>query len=460
MLRSIRSFCLACIVGILAACGPIPATEIPAPTSTTEAVTPGTQEPVSTSAPAIPVQADALKGIKVHIWHAYMGAAADAFTSQLMAFNSTNEWEIAVYQTAYAGFPELQEAVDASLLGGQPPDLVVLFPEQALAIQSSLVDLNLYVHEAQWGMSAADLADIPAVFWMQDEAEGFRLGVPAQRTARLMAYNQTWASELGFDALPLTADEFRQQACAANNSKRLDADLGNDGYGGWIIDADPYTVLSWFLAFGGKIVDGDAYQFMSEENLAALTYTKSLYETNCAYLSTEPNPYLSFANRSGLFATVNLGELGMLAEMLSLAGNRDDWTVLPFPGDESALVTFGSSYSLMESTDAEQLAAWLFIRWLLSPENQAEWARATGLFPLRISSFDPLADYRTTHPQWGAAVDLIPLARGVPQRASWLKVRYVLGDGLSYLFRMNTPIENLESILDEMDRLAQELEGK
>jgi len=420
----------------------------------------GTQEPVSTSAPAIPVHAEALKGIKVHIWHVYMGLAEEAFTSQLMAFNSTNEWGIAVYQTAYASYTELLEAVDASLAGGGSPDLVVLLPEQALSLQTALVDLNLYVHEPQWGMSETDLADIPSVFWMQDEVNGLRLGIPAQRTARLLAYNQTWASELGSNALPLTAEEFQQQACAANNSKRLDADPGNDGYGGWIIDVDPYTVLSWFSAFGGGVMEGDAYQFTNDENLAALAYLKNLYDTNCAYLSTEPNPYLSFANRSGLFATLNLGELGMMAEMLSLAGNRDDWTVLPFPGEEPALVTFGPSYSLLKSTDAEQLAAWLFLRWLLSPENQAEWARTTGLFPLRISSIDLLADYRTNHPQWGAAVDLLPFAKGAPQRASWMQVRYVLGDGLSYLFRMNTPVENLENILAEMDVLAQELEEK
>lgn len=460
MIRSIRFFCLASVMGILAACGPIPATDTVAPTSSTEAATTGTQEPVSTSAPAIPIQADALKGIKVHIWHAYMGSAADAFTNQLAAFNSTNEWGIVVYQTAYAGYSELLEAVNASLAGGGSPDLVVLLPEQALTLQRALVDLNRYIHEPQWGLSKTDLADIPSVFWMQDEVDGFRLGMPAQRTARLMVYNQAWASEMGFNTLPLTTDEFHQQVCAANNSKRLDADPGNDGYGGWIIDADPYTVLSWFYAFGGGVVNGDAYHFSSDENLAALTYVKGLYDSNCAYLSTEPNPYLSFANRSGLFATVNLEELDLLIEILSLAGNRDDWTVLPFPGDVAALVTFGSSYSLLKSNDAEQLAAWLFVRWLLAPENQAQWARTTGLFPLRISSLNLLADYRLAHPQWGAAVDLLPFAQGVPPRASWFQVRYVLGDGVSYLFRMNIPVENLDGILDEMDRLAQELEEK
>jgi len=463
MQRFTRSLFLVLIAGILAACMPTPATETAVPTvpASTESATPGTPEAVSTSPPAIDVPVDALKGLKIHIWHAYLGTAADAFTTLLTKFNATNEWGIAVYQTAYGSYNELQEAVDASLVGDQPPELAVLLPEQALGIlEAALVDLNLYVHEPQWGLSETDLVDIPSVFWMQDEVDRFRLGIPAQRTARLMIYNQTWASELGFDAPPLTADEFQKQACAANQSKRLDDDPANDGYGGWIIDSDSYTVLSWFSVFGGGVMDGDTYQFSSDENLAALAYLKSLYDNNCAYLSTEPNPYQSFANRSGLFATVNLSELGWVDETLSRTGNRDKWTVLPFPGEDASLVTFGPSYNLMVTSDAEQLAAWLFVRWLLSAENQAEWARMTGLFPLRMSSLDLMADTRSANLQWAAAVDLIPLAEGVPQLASWVQVRYVLGDGMAYLFRMNTPAENLPTILAEMNMLARELEEK
>ncbi|PIZ25991.1 MAG: ABC transporter substrate-binding protein, partial [Chloroflexi bacterium CG_4_10_14_0_8_um_filter_57_5] len=45
----------------------------------------------------------------------------------------------------------------------------------------------------------------------QDPVNGQRLGAPAQRSARFLFYNQTWARELGFSAPPATADEFRQQ---------------------------------------------------------------------------------------------------------------------------------------------------------------------------------------------------------------------------------------------------------
>ena len=71
-------------------------------------------------------------------------------------------------------------------------------------------------------------------------------------------------------------------------------------------------------------------------------------------------------------------------------------------------MVYGSSYILFESDDPDQLAAWLFVRWLLSPENQADWVNSAGLFPLQASTMGLLTDYAAGHPQWAEAVNLLP----------------------------------------------------
>ncbi len=52
------------------------------------------------------------------------------------------------------------------------------------------------------------------------------------QSAQVMFYNNTWASELGFDAAPQTADEFKEQACAAAAANDADDTPDNDGTGG------------------------------------------------------------------------------------------------------------------------------------------------------------------------------------------------------------------------------------
>jgi len=108
---------------------------------------------------------------------------------------------------------------------------------------------------------------------------------------------------------------------------------------------------------------------------------------------------------------------------------------LTFPGVErDALVLHGSSFSMFQSDDVTQLASWLFIRWMLSAENQARWVQSTGLFPLRESTMALLADYSASHPQWAEAGKLLPGGEITPQLASWRVVRVMLGDGFRDMF--------------------------
>jgi ABC-type glycerol-3-phosphate transport system substrate-binding protein len=405
----------------------------------------------------------ALRGLSLQVWHAFSGESDGVFVDQVARFNAVNEWGIIVTQTGYGDYTTLFDAVNIALDSGGTPDLVAALPEQTLSwdASASVVDLTPYLGDPAWSLGSDVIAAIPPVFWAQENLNGKQLGVPAQRSARFLFYNKTWAHELGFDSPPATADEFRQQACAANASFRLDADLQNDGYGGWIVDTDWQTTYSWLLAFGGGVVDGNAYGFHTDPNLAALQFLKGLYDDHCAWLSTEPTPFDSFARRSTLFVSGDLAEVPMANESISRLNNADEWTLVPFPGTGgSVLVTYGPSYSVLKSTPEKQLAAWLFARWLLSPENQAQWVEATGLFPLFHSVLDIIGPYRTDSPQWDAAIGYLSLAQGVPQLASWRKVRYVLEDGTNVIFQTNIPVDQIPSILTEMDSTAKEINDK
>lgn len=472
-LRRLFSLTLAAAL-ILSACGP--AADSPAATRTaTPPAAPETSipAPIVTPPPALGVDPAALNGIRIQVWHALSGASEEFFLSRMARFNSVNEWNITVDQAWQGDYPSLFEALNAALEGGPRPDVVLALPEQALAWDSAgaVVDLTPYLGDPVWGLAGGEAADFPPVIWGQDEVNGRRLGVPAERSARLLFYNVTWARELGFASPPVTAEEFRQQACAANASFRRDASEQNDGYGGWIVDADWQTVYPWLLAFGGGVTDKeDGYQFESEANLAALQFLKALREDGCAWMPADPqNPfatprgpfYEQFARRLALFITGDLTEAADFSAALERLGSTDEWTVLPFPGPAAqALTVYGPSYTLLASTPERQLAAWIFLRWMIAPENLADWAAAAGVLPLRAAAADRLSGYRSAHPQWAAAVDLLPLARGAPQRADWRTIRYVLADGTLSIFRLNLPAAEIPGVLAEMEATAEELSKK
>ena len=267
---------------IFSACQPTPSPGVDAPTSTPRAIE--TKVPVPTNTPVaesrLGVEPEALNGLTVDVWHPWYGAPATLFESQVEEFNSTNPWGIVVQAKSLQNYTELYEQTNASVLGPDRPDLVIGLPEYAVEwrAQEAVLDLNPYVSDPLYGLSGAQIADFPSVFWEQDQVGDMRLGMPAQRTARFLLYNQTWADELGFEDAPANADEFREQACKANQAMRSDTDPQNDGQGGWLIDTHPITNLSWLLAFGGGAQESNSFRFLTPENIKAARFIKGLSE--------------------------------------------------------------------------------------------------------------------------------------------------------------------------------------
>jgi len=410
--------------------------------SSTRTPRPSTSE--NTSAEKTPVPAasslkvakESLRGTQVNVWDPWFGSEASLFQSQVAKFNKENEWGIVIHAENKSNYTELFTEMNAALEKRTNPNIVITLPEHAFGWNDHVVDLTTYVNDPLYGFSADDILDFPPVFWDQENVDGKRFGVPAQRTARFILYNQTWARELEFDLPPATAADFEKQACAANKALAADEDPNNNALGGWIIDTNPITPLSWMFAFGGGVQEEQSYRFLTPTNINAFRFVKVLQQRGCAWVPSPDLPvYDRFAARQALFATASLEDLSAQSRAFFTSGSKDKWTVLSFPGEESsAFVIYGSSFMMFESDDVTQLASWLFMRWMLSADNQAQWVRSTGLFPLRSSTMNLLVDYSKDHPQWAAAVKLLPDGKLTPQRGSWHVVRLMLGDGFSDMF--------------------------
>jgi sn-glycerol 3-phosphate transport system substrate-binding protein len=88
--------------------------------------------------------------------------------------------------------------------------------------------------------------------------------------------------------------------------------------------------------------------------------------------------------------------------------------VAPVPGipgkvpEGSPGVYSRSLWIMSDRPEAERDAAWEFIKWLVEPEQQAEWFAGSGYLPVRNSAYDlPAAtDIIAKYPQFQVPVDL------------------------------------------------------
>jgi multiple sugar transport system substrate-binding protein len=451
---------------------PVPSvpTRTPRPSQTVQASVTPTRAPTLVPVPTLPVDESALRGTTIEFWHIHSFLlpsvdGTDTLQTLVDEFNRTNNWGLRIQPRSFNDYAEIFDTIQTSIYGDLP-NLALGYNYQAISLYRSsnlLVDLGPYLHEPRWGLSQEDIADFFPLFWEQEQDGGSLLGLPFYRSGQVLFYNQSWAEDLGFNAPPTTPSEFKEQACAAAAALNSD-ESAPEGAGGWVIDSSAPSLLSWIYAFGGDLEEpgGRAYSFDSQPVTQAFTFLRELYEDGCAWLSESAFPNQELAARQGLFISSSVTGLSNQHRAFDQAGSTDQWRVIPFPSPEEqpVMVTYGPALFVLAAEPEQELAAWLFARWLTSPEVQTRWVQNQGTLPTRASVLELLADYRESHPQWDAAAELLPYAQVEPRRPSWRLVHFVLNDAGRYLFSPLVSGLQVPEIIETLDQAAAELDGQ
>jgi ABC-type glycerol-3-phosphate transport system substrate-binding protein len=355
------------------------------------------------------------------------------------------------------------DAVDQSLLVGEPPDLALALNHQAAgwsALGFRLADLAPYVQDADYGLAVDEQFDYIEPFSAQGVYSTTRLSFPFYREAHLIFYNTSWAQELGFASPPVTMVEFQVQSCAAAQANLRDEAADNDGTGGWLVRSDYRPSLAWIYALGGQILDGNIYDYQSDAASKTFDFLFDLAQEGCSWFATESSPSSAFANREALFISESSGMIAGLLQAQANAERADQWQVLRYQDEDeghAVVLAEGPDFVIFSTTPARELAGWLFIKWLTAPERQAAWSRETGTFPVRTSALGQLAAERQFQPQWQQLALWLPLARVDPGHAAWDQLRWVLSDANDELYRFGFDSDQIPPLLLTLTNLSGEL---
>ena len=453
---------------ILFACSPQTAAVLP--TETADAVvvdspattTPFVPTPSPVSTEAVDLNAVSLPaGIELEFWHPWSGELANLMAELVEQFNQDNQWDIHVTTQVHADQLVLLQDMEQVAANGDYPD-VVAAPSAYLKSWYRqgwpLLDLTTYVDSADYGLETAQVQAFLPVFWKNDLLDEVRLGLPAYRDGRFIFYNQSWAEQLGFEAYPQTSADFQTQACAAATANLADAQLENNGTGGWLFDTQSLTLLSWLRAFNGDDLiraDGEI-SFVEAGSQTALEYLFDLYNQDCAWTGKQGEPFQYFADRYALFYSGDNQDIFTQEIVNQNAKSDDNWMLIPYPSDSSRPVVFvdGDSYAIFQKDVDKELAAWLFLRYLSSTENQIRVVEATGSLPLSTITIGQLSDFRQAHPVWDQSLQYLALAQPIPDTPGWMDAEAVLSD-MAWQLKFTAAKENLPAILSEAERIVQ-----
>jgi len=374
----------------------------------------------------------------VTYWHHHTGPHEELLSAMVDEFNRSNEWDITVLAESQESCDDLYQKLLTGIPSRQLPSVATACQGQlaTYAAQGAPVVLSPYVESEMWGYTREEVADFfPAAlstgYLPQFKA---RYGWPFYKSTEVMVYNEDWLAELGFDGPPETWDAFASMACSAIEQPFSGA-TGEGVALGYEYSIDALRFPAFVYSRGGDIINEDAtaYVFNGPEGLASLAFLKDLGDRGCAAPTVERDrDRTDFSAGWVLFTISPVHHLPHYGEAISERAGFQ-WSVNPPPHsadrDASRMDIYGPVHLIFRTTPGEQLAAWLFVRWMSEPEQQARWAAGTSYYPVRQSTVDLLTEYFAEHPIYEKAFGFLSYDYGLePPAAGYAECRAVIAE--------------------------------
>ncbi len=315
----------------------------------------------------------------VTFWHGMeSGVNNRVLQAKIDEFNRQHP-DIFIDAQVYGAADQLGPKLDAAVAGRTPPDLLwwapAFFPKYAEA--SALKSLDEFIAQDQ----SFDKADIYDFLWEMGSFDGRIYVTPFSANNLGVYYNRQLFARAGLSEPPATWDQFRSAA----------KQLTRDGAHGFQIPIgnSEWTVWTWqcFLwQAGGELLapDGRTAAFNSPAGVAALDYWRTLLSEGAAVFSETDAGYKTDDFLAGRVAlTIN----GPWNYPLLKKQNDVEVGVFPLPRQERAATNIGGeSLFLFKSEPERERAAWEFMKYVMSPDFQVDWAIETGYLPVSKSA--------------------------------------------------------------------------
>ncbi len=407
-----------------------------------------------------------LNGLEINFWYIWdLDEPGTGMNAIVDRFNLETEWGIRVTPHDHGLTHDPMESIETAINEGLVPHVMVSdAPVISSWYQAGLtVDLTPYLSDQAAGMPIKEQNDYySGIFEPFILPDDIRPGLPFTQSIQVMYYNQTWAVELGFSQAPGSSSDLIDQVCSAAEGLKENQDQA----GGIILYPEAANIISWVYAYNGYLQDQNdgSYQFSSPELIKVARDWQELSRDKCGFIISQyPDPmareieFTKFNQRLTLVVMNSAQYLEQVHLQANQTGRADDWTMLPFlgPDGKKAVAAEIQSGVIFNTTPVEQLAAWLFLKYLTSPEVQAEWVKYSYSYPTRKESLRFLRDFRAENPDWAKGLNILKYAQTQPLEPSWEVVRQAVGDAFEQLLMEDYP--GPVEVLAELDLTAEEL---
>ncbi|WP_286312412.1 ABC transporter substrate-binding protein [Romboutsia ilealis] len=304
--------------------------------------------------------------VEISFWHAMSGDLEKTLENLTDKFMEANP-NITVTLQNQSSYNDLQQKMTATLASPKDlPTLTQAYPHWMInAMQDELlVDLKPYIENETIG--SENYNDMLEGFKTASEIDGKIYGMPFNKSTEVIWYNKTLFDELGLE-VPTTFEEFAQVAKTITEKKGI-VGAGFDALNNF------YTT---YLKNKGADFNSETDVTSAESVEAANYYLDGIKEGYFRIAGTDM--YLSgpfAAEQLGMYVGSNAGE----SFVKQGVDGKFEIGVAPYPA-ESVMQQGTDLYMFSNATAEQRTAAFEFLKFLTSTENQITWGVETGYIP-------------------------------------------------------------------------------
>ncbi|HEU0164127.1 MAG TPA: extracellular solute-binding protein [Thermomicrobiales bacterium] len=352
--------------------------------------------------------------VRIEYWHRSGGDAATKWEDLAKQFNEQFAGKVQVTVVAQAGIQELNQKVRAAAAGGgMPGALMADDPDVVQYLANDLiVPFDDYIADKTNGLTADQIAGfLPNQYNRQKLAiyGNKRMAFPQANSAAAFFWNVDALKAAGLDAPVKTWQEFPDHA------RKL-------------ADANPGVIPYVFLDAGAKFIttlktygiewlkdDQKTANFDTPEALEVMTMWKQLSDDGLMQIVSDSATTVFASGKYVYLLDSSASSRGIATAKPSFTW---DGGLLPQGAKDGKLrtETYGPINTLPKTTTEEQLAGWLWIKWLSTPDPLAQWVATTSYFPSEpaVADSDALKQFYTDYPVARTLIDSVAPYATIP----------------------------------------------
>jgi ABC-type glycerol-3-phosphate transport system substrate-binding protein len=322
--------------------------------------------------------------VTVKFWHAMGGESQKTLKTMVDEFEKANP-SIHIELVGMGNYDALSQKLMGAVAAKEPPTMAQMYENWTAQLYAGgeLVFLDSFVHGPN-GLSAEDLADVYPALLENNTWDGRLLTLPFNKSVPVYYYNVPMFEQAGYAEFPKTWLEFRQ---AANRLMKRDA-AGSPQVWGAAGGTDIWIFGSMLYQKGGRFLDkedGEA-EFNSPAGVEALQFQVDMVlKDKVQNTDVGRTPMDDFL--VGRIATLT-GSSTWRAPVVKDETFKVGMAPVPM-WDKPAAIVYGTNIGMFRRAKPEEkAAAWKFIKWFVSPEQQVEWSMGTWYVPIHRRCLD------------------------------------------------------------------------